>query len=216
MAVRFYDDALLEKFQRWTKDTQVTLTSVNETKRMFETIIDNKNDNPIKFPMITLSRPGGYSIETKGKQPLSHNGLTFVQNIERGAKLNAIPISIQYQIDIYTRYLDEADEYARNIVFNIINYPVLEIEIPYEGKNYRHKSNIRLISDVEDNSDIAERLISGQFTRLTLGINIDDAYLWDVRIRDNISIVEGRVEAISPPPFNNVLDKELLFKTYND
>ena len=51
-----------------------------------------------------------------------------------------------------------------------------------------HDANIRVTSDVEDNSDIPERLIPGQFTRLTLGISIDDAYLFDVRIKDNLSI----------------------------
>jgi len=47
-----------------------------------------------------------------------------------------------------------------------------------------------LANDVEDNSDIAERLISGQFSRLTLQINIDDAYLFDVKVRDNYLITE--------------------------
>ena len=42
--------------------------------------------------------------------------------------------------------------------------------------------------DVEDNSSVPERLINGQFTRFTFNITIDDAYLWDTRIRDNYEI----------------------------
>ncbi|MBO5711334.1 MAG: hypothetical protein J6R47_00710, partial [Acholeplasmatales bacterium] len=103
---------------------------------------------------------------------------------------NAIPIGIAYQLDIYTRYLEEADEYARNFIFNIINYPKLTIELPYESQGIKHDANIRITSDIDDNSDIPERLIPGQFTRLTLGINIDDAYLFDVRVKDNLSIKE--------------------------
>ena len=102
--------------------------------------------------------------------------------------LQAVPIGIGYQIDVYTRYLAEADEYARNLVYNIINYPKLTIEIPYENSKLQHDANIRILSDVEDNSDIPERLISGQFSRFTIGINIDDAYLWDVRIKDNLKL----------------------------
>ena len=48
-----------------------------------------------------------------------------------------------------------------------------------------HNSNIRLSENIDDNSGIPERLIEGQFTRLTLSINIDDAYLFDYRIKDN-------------------------------
>ena len=208
MAVRFYDDALLAKFKEWTADTQVQLTGVNETKRLFEVVLDKQNDKPIQLPLIAISRNGGYSIQERYKQPRSYNGSTMIQNPDTSAKLNAIPIGISYQIDIYTRELAEADEYARNIVFNIINYPKLNIEIPYEDSGLTHDANIRLTTDVEDNSDIPERLISGQFTRFTIGIDIDDAYLFDVRVKDNLSIVEGQLHIVQP----DRVDKELIFK----
>ena len=193
MAVRFYDEALVAKLKKWTQDTDVTLLGVNETKRRFEVLADKNNDQPIKLPLITLSRNGGYTILSKNKKPLSYDGNTFVRSNDKSALLNGIPISIQYQIDIYTRYLEEADEYARNIVFNIVNYPKLNIEIPYEDLGLTHDANIMLSSDVDDNSDIPERLIPGQFTRLTIGVVIDDAYLFDVHIKKNLSIVEGTV-----------------------
>lgn len=210
MAVRFYDEALLKKFQKWTADTQVQLTGVNETRKLFEVIADKNNDKPIQLPLIALSRNGGYTIQEKYKQPRSYNSNEFIrmQDANSGALLNAIPIGISYQIDIYARHLAEADEYARNIVFNIINYPKLNIEIPYEDSGLTHDANIRLITDVEDNSDIPERLISGQFTRFTIGIDIDDAYLFDVRVKDNLSIVEGQLHIVQP----DRVDKELIFK----
>ena len=207
MAVRFYDEALLKKFQKWTADTQVQLTSINETRRLFEVVADKTNDKPIQLPLIALSRNGGYTIQEKYKQPRSYNGSALVVTTDSGAKLNAIPIGISYQIDIYARHLAEADEYARNIVFNIINYPKLNIEIPYEDSGLTHDANIRLVTDVEDNSDIPERLISGQFTRFTIGIDIDDAYLFDVRVKDNLSIVEGQLHIVQP----DRVDKELIF-----
>lgn len=211
MAVRFYDEALLKKFQKWTADTQVQLTGVNETRRLFEVIADKQNDRPIQLPLISLSRVGGYTIQEKYKQPRSYNGSKMILTTTSGAKLNAIPIGISYQIDIYARHLAEADEYARNIVFNIINYPKLNIEIPYEDSGLSHDANIRLITDVEDNSDIPERLISGQFTRFTIGIDIDDAYLFDVRVKDNLSIVEGQLWATTIVDNKEKIDKELIF-----
>lgn len=212
MGVRYYDEALLNKLKKWTAGTQMHITGVNETKRLFEIISDTKDDKPIDLPIIALSRQGGYTILSKYKQPLSFAGSTMALNKDRGAKLNAIPIGISYQLDIYTRYLEDADEYARNIVFNIINYPKLTIEIPYESLGLLHDANIRLKTDVEDNSDIPERLIPGQFTRLTIGIDIDDAYLFDVRIKDNLSIVESCVDIHTQLPEKDRIDRELIFE----
>lgn len=188
MGVKLYDDALLDKLKRWTAGTHLSITGVDESRRLFEVISDSTNDKTIKLPIIALSRNGGYKILNKNKQPRTYDGALMQLTSQTGVKLNQIPIGISYQIDIYTRYLQEADEYARNLIFNIINYPKLNVSIPYEDRGLTHDANIRLISDVEDNSSIPERLIPGQFSRLTLGIDIDDAYLWDVRIKDNLSI----------------------------
>ena len=208
MGVKLYDDALLAKLNKWTSGTHLTVTSVDETKRLFEVIADTTNDKPIKLPIIALSRNGGYKILNKNKQPRTYDGALMQVTADSGVKLNQIPIGISYQIDIYTRYLEEADEYARNLIFNIINYPKLNVIIPYEDRGITHDANIRIISDVEDNSSIPERLIPGQFSRLTLGVDIDDAYLWDVRVRQNLSIVEGHVDIRDGESF----DKELIFK----
>ena len=209
MGVRFYDEALLRKLNTWAAGTNTHITGVDESKRLFELISDTQNDRNIQLPLIALSRKGGYVILNKNKRPISCQGVLVQANQQKSATLNAIPIGISYQIDIYTRYLAEADEYARNIVFNIINYPKLNVEIPYEDLNLTHDANIRIVTEVEDNSDIAERLIPGQFTRLTIGIDIDDAYLFDVRIKDNVSIVSTLLQ-ISNSAYNN--RTELILK----
>ena len=206
MSIKLYDDALLQKLQNWTLDTSILLTGVNESTRLFSALADHDNDKPIKLPLIALSRPGGFVIDEKYKQPKSYNGMSVSYNEQRGAKLNAIKISIPYQLNIYARHQAEADEYIRNIVFNIINYPVVTIEIPYHDLGIFHESNIRLASDVEDNSDVPERLISGQFKRYTIGLIIDDAYLFDVRIKDNLKIVETQFYTSNND--NSALDKE--------
>ena len=195
MSISLYDNALLRKFNKWTAGSPAMLTGVDETTRLFEVLSDKSGDKPIKLPLITLSRPGGYSILNKNKRPLTFNANTFQITESRGAKVNIVPIEISYQIDVYARYLEEADEYARNIIFNVINYPKLTVDIPYENIGIKHDANIRINSDIENNSDIPQRLISGQFTRFTITINIDDAYLFDVRIHDNLSITSNE-EAI--------------------
>ena len=212
MSIKLYDDALLAKLKNWTLDTSVTVTGVDDSTQLFKTIADTTNDRPIELPLIALTRPGGFIIEEKYKQPKSYNGVRFAYNEERSAKLNAIKISIPYQLDIYARFQEEADEYIRNIVFNIINYPVVKISIPYHDLGITHDSNIRLASDVEDNSDVPERLITGQFRRYTIELVIDDAYLFDVKLKDNLRIVEGQLQLMNDA--TSVAHKELIFKNY--
>ena len=194
MSLYLYDQALLNKIKGWANNANLTITGPEETQRLFEVTLDKQRDSNIKLPLLCITRNRGYRIIDKGKKPLTYDGLMLNSSIEKSISLNAIPIEIPYYIDIYTRYLREADEYMRNIIFNVINFPKLSIEIPYEGIGREHQSNIHLIGDVEDKSDIPTRLGIGQFSRLSVGISIDDAYLFDSRVRDNLSI-DVEVEA---------------------
>lgn len=204
MAIRFYDNAIVDKIKSWVKDDRVTITAPDETKRLFEYIADIKNDKPIELPLIAISRTNTIDILNISKRPMTFDGYTINnpsnganishKNDKKSVQVNAVPIRLSYQIDIYTRYMAEADEYVRNFVFNIINYPKLKVEIPYENIDTFHISNIRLNTEIADNSAIPERLIAGQFTRFTLQIYIDDAYLFSVPIRNNLSI-DASIEA---------------------
>lgn len=189
MGAYLYDEALVEKIRRWSDRTALSIIGVDETERLFESIADRTNDNPIALPLISITRPNGYSVNITGKRWGTHSGLNIQSTQDKSFVLNTIPITIEYQIDVYTRHQKEAETYARNLIFNIINYPKLTVEIPYEGTHFRHDSNIRLTGGVENTSNLAQRIVPGQFTRYSIGIDIDDAFLWDIRAKDNISIV---------------------------
>lgn len=189
-----YDEALLAKLRGWIRDDSLQIVSPQDIHQMFSERADSNNDKPIQLPLIVLRRLSPIKILNTTKKPLTFDGAREKMNRDKGNQLNGIPIELDYQIDIYTRYFDESDEYVRNFVFNIINYPKLTIEIPYNNSNIRHVSNIRLSQDIEDNSDIPERLIQGQFTRRTISINIDDAYLFDYRTKDTIKIGDLDIE----------------------
>lgn len=188
MSAYLYDEAFVEKLRNWTKSTQIQVYSPDDTRRLFEVMADNSNDSPIQLPILCLRRKSGLKVLQTGKKPLSFDGLMIESDGNQAIELDAIPIDISYQLDIYTRYFKEADEFLRNLTFNIINYPKLTIKIPYNDYNYEHNGFIRMSEDIEDNSNIPERLINGQFTRLTFNISIDDAYLWNVRIKNTIKI----------------------------
>ena len=189
MSASLYDEALLKKLKKWIKDESMTLTGPDETRRLFSYTLDNQNDEPIKLPLIALRREPTIQILNLTKKPMTFDGWRKNNDGNRSDQLNAIPINLMYQIDIYTRYKQEAEEYVRDFVFNLINYPRVLIEIPYNNSKLTHTCNIRLDANVTDNSDIPERLIPGQFTRYTLSIFIDDAYLFDYRTKDTWKII---------------------------
>ena len=188
MSIALYDEGISKKIKKWTEKSSAHILTPDQTSRLWEVLADESGDKPIQLPLITISRVGGYEILNGNKKRLTYDGLMLDSDGETSVNLNAIPISITYQLDVITRYLNEADAYMRNLIFNIINFPMVKVTIPYNGIEIIHDSAIRIASDVVDNSgDTA--IIPGQVTRLTISVTIDDAYIWDTRIRDNISIV---------------------------
>ena len=169
-------------------DDNIQITGPAETRRLFEYRADISDDKPLTLPIITLTRGNDIEILSTNKKPLTYDGMTMEANTRKSAQLNGIPIKLTYQIDIYTKFFKEADEYLRNFIFKLINFPKLLIQIPYNGANIEHTSNIILDTTVTDNSDIPERLVPGQFTRMTLSLTVDDAWLFDYKIRNNYTV----------------------------
>ena len=188
MGIRFYDEALANKIKGWVKDPNIRILKPDETTRLFQVRADIGKDKPITLPLISIARETSVEVQHTGKRPLSFDGKIIGYQGDSGIKLNAIPVGLAYQIDIYTKEYELGDEYVRNFIFNIINYPLLTIEIPYNNINFKRNSYIRLLSDVEDNSAIPEKLFPDQFTRWTLKITVDDAYLFSAPGVQNIKI----------------------------
>lgn len=197
MAIRYYDAALVDKIKGWIPQTSdLNVLGPNESTRLFQMKADQNNDKPLTLPFIAISRDPNIEILSTQKKALTYDGVHVAMDEATSVTLNAVPIQINYQLDIYTRYFEEADEYVRNFVFNFINWPELEINIPYNNSNIPHSFTILLEQQISDNSDIPERLISGQFTRMTIRLVIDNAYLFSVPFADNWRVKPGNVEII--------------------
>ncbi len=203
MSFTLYDRAVTEKIKKWILDSNMVVLSPDETRRLFTWKATIDGDKPLTLPLISINRNRDVSIKTTSKQMLSHRGKIF--NSEKGVSdhLNAIPMTLSYVINIYTRYLEEADEYVRNFVFQLINYPKIEIQIPYNNSQLTYTSYLTLQPEISDNSDIPERLIAGQFSRMTLAITLNDAYLFSYNHKhvseiESLQIETKTVEEIEP------------------
>ena len=184
MAVRYYDEALVNKIKRWVIDPNMKVLGPSEARELFRQNSDRDLDKAMSLPVIVLSRDDYCEIVNTNKQALSYDGghIDIVSESKSGT-LNAVPIHISYTLSIYTKFFEEADEYARNFIFNLINYPTVDINIPYQNANIRHRSKIYLNNKVSDNSN--DRLARDQFTRITLSLDINDAYMFSIPIYYN-------------------------------
>ena len=185
MAIRYYDDVLAAKLKRWNPTSDLRVLKPNEVKRLFSLSAEDTKDKPLTLPFIALSRNNDLEIETNIKTPKSYAGLKLCQTESETMLLNAIPVRPQYQLDIYTKTVEEGDEYLRQYLFKLINNPVIKIVIPYNGVEVEQIANIRVLSTVSDTSEISERLFPGQFNRWTIQLEIHDAFLYDVPYRKN-------------------------------
>lgn len=210
MAIKLYDEAVANKINSWlpkSKNRKIQVLKPDETKRLFTIESDEKNDKPLSLPLIAISRDTTIDIKQPTMVPMSFDGLMLESDGIHTLQLNAIPISLSYQLDIYTRRFDEGDELLREFIFKLINNPQIVIELPYNGQKLKHVSTIRLQNQAEDTSDVQERLFSGQFTRWTLRFDIDGAYLFSIPYVDNVSI--GSIE-VDVKNQNSAFEKEIV------
>lgn len=194
MGIRYYDAALTDKIKEWCQDPNLTILRPDETKELWQKTANVNNDRPIKLPLIALSRESRIEVQSVGKKPLSYDGMLLDSTVKKSISLNAIPIGLTYQLDIYCRYMAEADEYLRNFIFHIINYPKLKIVIMDNNYEINHTATLRMLSTVEDTSNIEQHLVNDQFTRFTLTLTIDDAYLFSVPTKTNVHIDDNNVK----------------------
>ena len=213
-SVGLYDEALYNKINAWVKDGRVRILAPDESLRLFQISSDDNNDKPVTLPLISLSRASNIEISYTHKRPLTFDGMMldhvqvpegktdqeldewFKAGKAKSIQLNAIPMVLNYQLDIYAKERSTVDEYLRNFIFNFINNPKVTITIPYNGINYKHDCNVQVLSPIQDNSDIPSRLFSGQLYRWTIGLVIDDAYLFSASIENTLSMEEGGVEIV--------------------
>lgn len=196
MSVRLYDDAIVEKVKSWIIDKDLKVLSPDDTARLFQMKADINYDEPLKLPLIAISRDPGIELGYKHKKPMSFDGMMLDANYSKSLQIDAIPMTLSYQLDIYTRYTYEADEYMRNFIFNFVNHPKIKVHLPYNGVDYEHWGNINLASTIEDNSDVPQRLFPDQFVRWTIRFTIDDAYMFSLPYKDNVHVVDTKDDII--------------------
>ena len=213
MAISYYDEAITQKIRGWLADSsKLRVLSPDEHTRLIQLAAEDSNDQPLKLPLIAISRNKDIEITSAIKQNKSFDGLIIGTNNKTAetVHLNVIPIKTTYQIDIYTKKRIEADEYVRQYLFKLINNPQIIIEIPYSNYLVRHTANLRVLDTVSDTSDVSARIFPGQFYKWTIQLELQDGFLFSIPQKQGWKLVGVEVTAadrvIDPP------SEEILFE----
>lgn len=207
MALRYYDDIIAAKIKYWMPDdNSLRILKPEETRRLFETYADDNKDAKIKLPLIALSRNTDIELLLNIKNPRSFDGLKIEQDKAGTKQLNIIPVKLQYQMDIYAKTYEKADEYLRQYLFKLVNNPAIHIDVPYNGTTYKHIAYIRVLPNISDTSNITERMFSGQFTRWTIQFEITDAFLFNIPYKPNWRLYVDDADDYIVDPTTGVLE----------
>lgn len=213
MAISYYDEAITQKIKGWLADSsKLRVLSPDESSRLLQLQAEDSEDQPLKLPLIAISRNKDIEIESAIKQNKSFDGLVIGKDTTNNTTihLNVIPVKTTYQLDIYTKKRIEADEYVRQYLFKLINNPQIIIEIPYNNYIVRHTANLRVLDTVSDTSDIPTHVFPGQFYKWTIQLELQDGFLFSIPNKRNwkfIGIEVSTVDKISDPT-----EEEILFE----
>ena len=188
MAISYYDDAVTAKIKGWLADSSMLrVLNPDETNKVIELHAEDSGDQPLKLPLLTISRNKEIEIASTIKQNKSFDGLVILNDAANAATvhMNVIPVKTLYQLDIYTKKQLEADEYVRQFLFKLINNTQIIIEIPYNNYIIKHTANLRVLNSVSDTSDIPTHLFSGQFYRWTIQLELQDGFLFSIPYKKN-------------------------------
>ena len=213
MAISYYDEAITQKIKGWLADSsKLRVLSPDETTRLFQLQAEDSGDEPLKLPLIAISRNKDIEIESAIKQNKSFDGLVIGRDTVKNTTvhMNVIPVKTTYQLDIYTKKRIEADEYVRQYLFKLINNPQIIIDIPYNNSTVRHTANLRVLNTVSDTSDISNHIFPGQFYKWTIQLELHDGFLFSIPHKQNwrlISVEVSAADRISDPT-----EEEILFQ----
>lgn len=197
MSVNNYDVAIIEDLRQILQDDRIHIVPPENFFRLLARIDNDK----VEFPAISVVRRG-WSLSDSHPHMMKFDGTLLSHDNEANEyiRLQAIPISISYQMDVWTKTRLENDNIMRELIFYYSTHPTLNVKVPYGQKTYYHKFNVFFDSDIEDNSDIANHMNTGEYFRQTISFYTDDAYLWKSSSRGPTTI-----EVIVTDEFNNKL-----------
>lgn len=81
MAIRYYDDAVVDKIERVFKDNQkIRVLRPDETRELLRMKADLNDDKPLALPFLAISRSTDIELSQPTARPLSYDGKILAKN----------------------------------------------------------------------------------------------------------------------------------------
>lgn len=202
MSANLYDTAIVNKFRELMSDSDIYITP---PESVFYTLAALNRDE-VTLPIVSLQRTGYSILEHSHGMKFDGSVVDFSDETGKLTSVQAIPIRINYLLNVWTTRLQECDDIVRELIWYLSTHPTMEVEIPY-GLNIKHHFNVMLDSDIEDNSDVVEHINRGEYFRQTISFYTDDAYLWKSHKDYPARIGSISYEAYS---MNEFIEKEVI------
>lgn len=165
-SLKLYDISLTSKLK--SIFTNVTYASPDEA---LESSSDDKSD--INFPMISLYRLDNPPIFTERyNNPSAFRGRMNSYTQSGYRNIMTLPVNLSYQIDLWSSTRDELDTMYCELLFYLVRYPNIEINIDSGTHNFPIN-----ITDAESLMDFDDENSSRTY-RMSITLEVPDAVLF--------------------------------------
>lgn len=202
-----YDRALIDDLKdSLTENANQNVFLTNEEN--FQGILAQIQDDTITYPLILLHRDEDTPINTSLMNftryqfgvPCSFDNKTNNVYYER-----ALPVDLNYTLQILTTNVADTDELARELFYKYISMYYLIIRLPYESdRKIRFGIDVDTDYGIKKESGSFDYLASGALYQATIRLKTTGCVLLTYTPRHiNRSVVSSDIQTENPTPSNN-------------
>lgn len=175
MSVYLYDEAIVNRIKSVLGNQEINIITA---EKAFSKSMESQ-DSP-QLPAISLYRDKFTLTKEVRNMPSYRTGRTEASEDNLVYRTQSLPITINYQIDVWTRKREQNDEFVRDLIWFFTLFPEHKLTLRYAGFVRAVKFNTFLEEDIVNNSQINDFEDKGQVYRSTLGLYVDEAQLFMV------------------------------------
>ena len=144
--LQLYDDKLYDYFKETFK-ADVAVVPVSD----YWTVVSMHEEGQLQLPAIVLGRSAWTNAKELESWVIAKKGRTDRIRNNKLVNEQAIPVQLDYTITLLATTQDDIDELTSEVLFCILNYPRLTIDLPY-GSDRQIHAQIVQNGDLQDSS----------------------------------------------------------------
>lgn len=144
--LQLYDDKLYDYFKETFK-ADIAIVPVSD----YWTVASMHEEGQLQLPAIVLGRSSWTTSKDLDSWVIAKKGRTDRIRNNKLVNEQAIPVQLDYTVTLLATTQDDIDELTSEVLFCILNYPRLTIDLPY-GSDRQIHGQIMQNGDLQDSS----------------------------------------------------------------